>query len=346
MMAMPSQKNREANQARAEFITDGMHALKLESHALHRFSSTLRDSDVIIEIVEGKKYVLTPPMPEDGKSMVGVSSFVPLSDLSRAAHKFVSLNAAHRDPAKPLCFTFSKNSLPPGLGAYQDMPLKFAPQKVQDEESGSLCVYPDVFQSMSTTQRKKNMFHGLHIALYPEKRMLFDDFAIILESLEPLQYGLPCKQGAAAGDWDPSSKLDFDQGQTSYPSEQEMRYVWEALYQYAKQSPDANDALLAHLLYHHIGNSDLPFAWLRHDCTFSRLVYRAMLLLEENPPKLVTAYSVCDQILLDLEAVIPAYLHRERASSDEETTAKGSGSHASASTPIVSEVLQCVSACP
>jgi hypothetical protein len=308
--------------------------LEAKSLPLHRFRQPVADEDVVLAS-DGSGDVLPPPWSPAG--IVGVSFFVPLSNLSKAAHYYFANKSGAASPCQ-IRGRVTADDAPYGLGSCQDRLLEFTPVR------GAASFYPSSFQSMSSTLRKGRHIHGLHYSVFPTVRMARSEFNAKVEQLQHHECDwADMKGGGSDSDNDNDNDSDSNKQQPDgvaagegsrewwtnaveeskawLPSTQPMRLINEALWHFAlSPTTHANNALLAYMLTHHFGASDVSLPDLLHDSTVARLVYHAVSEYPDKECAVPNAEAVQDDVLYGLERVLPLSLHRERPSvSDHDT---------------------------
>ena len=306
------------------FVQEGLSRLQLDGDQppLHRFPQPLGENDVI-PARDGSGDVL-PPVAVDGEDVVGASFFVPVSQLSAAAHNYFARKASSHEPCHNTMLT---RDLPQGIAIHQDVLLEFKASR-DAQQAGR---YPDSFKSMSSKCRGRTQIHGLHYAAYPTRCMHFADFERKVHEL----YHMPCSvadpeafdigaldnrnggsgDGAGSGTAGNKGSTDYEEwvlnSKTWPPSTQPMRLICEALW-HVWQAPEshANDAMLAFMLMHDIGARDKELPAILHDSATSRLIYRAVCGYDAAECAVPNAEGAKRRILQRLEQVLPSALHR------------------------------------
>ena len=244
---------------------------------MHRFKENVSNDDVIVD-ADDCDYILPPNISTPNREVLGVSFFVPLRDMFSAAHIKISKFTGGTSH----CFLTNEKSLPSELGMKQNNILRFRADKEDHDQ------YPLSFRSLSNNKQKKSLDHALHYTVYPKRRMKRSVFNVLIQNLS----GPLCKLEAGGGS--ASFTSDWDPPRTAAPSSLRMRFVCEALQSFVKTTKSTNDALLAYLLYHHIGAEDISFDQYERDSSFSRIIYRAVASFESPMylgPVAETAYA-------------------------------------------------------
>ena len=250
----------------------------------HRFHCHLNSNDYMAA-KDDETHVMPPPPPTEQKpSMMGVSFFDPIDDLCRAVHGYYQL----RKPGATCHIMDPDTPLPEGIAMHQDTLLIFKPERSDNAK------YPSCFRSMSNTRKGKVYVHGLHVVVFPTRRMSIEE---LQHKIEELRHSLcPCSaapEDASAPRVCPPAGAGSGSGggggggsravmplpvqqKTRSPSCQYMRLVCEALHaHWQDSSTPPNASMMCYLLLHDIGARDSDLETLLQDSWAARLVYKA-----------------------------------------------------------------------